>query len=42
MTAPSNAYARWACVKCGRYHFPDGTLYSNPYAPQSQEMSPNE
>ena len=25
------AYKRWACAKCGRYHFPDGTLYSNPF-----------
>lgn len=25
------AYARWACEKCGRYHFRDGSLYSNPY-----------
>jgi len=37
---PSNAavpekmepcYKRWACAKCGRYHFADGTLYSNPF-----------
>lgn len=32
--APVDAvcYKRWACEKCGRYHFPDGSLYSNPYA----------
>lgn len=29
--APSEVYARWACFKCGRYHFRNGTLYSNPY-----------
>jgi len=28
---PQPFYARWACEKCGRYHFPDGTLYSNPF-----------
>lgn len=26
------AHKRWACAKCGRYHFADGTLYSNPFA----------
>lgn len=26
------AYSRWACHSCGRYHFPDGSLYSNPFA----------
>lgn len=26
------AYKRWACRSCGRYHFPDGSLYSNPYS----------
>lgn len=25
------AYRKWACEKCGRYHFPDGSLYSNPF-----------
>lgn len=24
-------YKRWACAKCGRYHFADGALYSNPF-----------
>ena len=24
-------YKRWACAKCGRYHFSDGSLYSNPF-----------
>lgn len=24
-------YKMWACPKCGRYHNPDGSLYSNPY-----------
>lgn len=24
-------YKRWACAKCGRHHFADGTLYSNQY-----------
>lgn len=24
-------YKRWACGKCGRYHFADGTLYKNPF-----------
>lgn len=28
---PEPIYARWACEKCGRFHFPDGTLYSNPF-----------
>lgn len=27
----SIAYARWACERCGRYHFRDGTLYENPF-----------
>lgn len=27
-------YARWACQNCGRYHFPDGSLYSNPFKDQ--------
>ena len=25
-------YSRWACEECRRYHFPDGTLYTNPFA----------
>ena len=24
-------YKRWACARCGRYHFADGSLYSNPF-----------
>lgn len=24
-------YTRWACERCGRYHFRDGTLYKNPF-----------
>ena len=28
-------YSRWACAKCGRFHFPDGSLYSNPFATKS-------
>ena len=24
-------YKRWACEKCRRFHFPDGTLYTNPF-----------
>ena len=24
-------YKRWPCRDCGRYHWPDGTLYSYPF-----------
>lgn len=26
-----NLYIRWACDRCGRYHFRDGSLYKNPF-----------
>lgn len=29
--SPEPMYSRWACEKCGRFHFPDGSLYSNPF-----------
>lgn len=33
------AYKRWACEKCGRYHFPDGSLYENPFKQEEKAMS---
>lgn len=30
-TKPIDIYVRWACEKCLRYHFRDGTLYENPF-----------
>lgn len=39
-TLPLNIdlYVRWACEKCNRYHFRDGTLYENPFrAPTLEE-----
>ena len=37
---PSRApavYKRWACGKCGRYHFADGSLYKNPFRAHEED-----
>jgi hypothetical protein len=31
VTQPLNAYSRWACDRCSKYHFPDGSPYSDPF-----------
>jgi hypothetical protein len=37
--AREKAYRRWACAKCRRYHFPDGSLYKNPFPETAEALT---